>query len=102
MLASSFSVLQLVFLSDACPLFSFPRLQLSADDQKLIWDMRHHMTKYSTVLPKFLLCVKWGVPDHKFEVCFLSSIYFFRFLSCIFVSLRFIFIHHVLSRRFVC
>eukprot|EP00456_Euglypha_rotunda_P026962 TRINITY_DN2162_c0_g1_i12.p1 TRINITY_DN2162_c0_g1~~TRINITY_DN2162_c0_g1_i12.p1 ORF type:complete len:230 (+),score=36.22 TRINITY_DN2162_c0_g1_i12:348-1037(+) len=29
--------------------------------------VRHSLTKYPKVLPKFLQSVKWGIPDHKFE-----------------------------------
>lgn len=37
------------------------------DDKKLLWDLRHHLTKHPQVLPKFLQSVPWGKTDHRFE-----------------------------------
>eukprot|EP00808_Paulinella_micropora_P000718 g11522.t1 len=40
---------------------------IPADDKELLWRMRHSMVKYPKALPKFLQCVKWAIPEHKFE-----------------------------------
>lgn len=40
---------------------------LTKSDKALIWRMRHCLTRYPQLLPKFLQCVDWGNPDCKLE-----------------------------------
>jgi len=53
---------QLTQLINADPLYV-----MSPEDKQLLWMMRHSLVEHSQVLPKFLLCVNWGNPEHKFE-----------------------------------
>lgn len=40
---------------------------LTADEKRMLWQMRHSLVQYPTLLPKFLQTVQWGLIDHKRE-----------------------------------